>query len=396
MQNYQDWHEEFEEILREDFSHLTRPVRRNLSHLVLALILLLRTPRGWYGKISVSGTARTFPTGTTPKIRYKRLYRFLDNPHFTMDSLSPGLLTLVQPQRKDKLLPLIVDQTAIGDVEVITGSYPTAGRAIPMSMVSFEYGKIKHSRNCIEDNFLLKLASSCPAGVRPVWIMDRGYARVSLMQFCRLHQWLYIIRGRRDVIVEYEDKGRVYRKSLGRLRHRQGVARRYSNVLYQGQRREKVDIIVYRERGFKEPWFLIVPASSEKLLPTELVISWYRARMMIEVSFRDFKSQLGIKGLTLRVRRAERLNRLLCGLVLVYILFLSLGASSLGEGLRKAFEIPRLKPRHGTTRTLSVLSLALMAITDTFMLTSWDLMKVLIGLLERLRQPEVFASPLIA
>ena len=74
-------------------------------------------------------------------------------------------------------------------------------------MVSFEHGKIKHSRNCIEDNFLLKLTSSCPPGVRPVWIMDRGYARVSLMQFCRLNKWLYIIRGRRDVIVEYREKG---------------------------------------------------------------------------------------------------------------------------------------------------------------------------------------------
>jgi len=165
------------------------------------------------------------------------------------------------------------------------------------------------------------------------------------MQFCRLNQWLYIIRGRRDVIVEYEEKGRVYRKSLGRLRHRQGVARRYSNVLYQGQRREKVDIIVYRERGFKEPWFLIVPASSEKLLPTDLVISWYRARMMIEVSFRDFKSQLGIKGLTLRVRRAERLNRLLCGLVLVYILFLELRSILSGRGAEKSLRDSPLKAK---------------------------------------------------
>ena len=104
-----------------------------LSHLVLALItLLLRTPRSWYGKISVSGIARTFPTGTTPKIRYKRLYRFLDNPHFTMDSLSPGLLTLVQPQRKDKLLPLIVDQTTIGDAQ---GDY----RKLPDSRKSNSY-----------------------------------------------------------------------------------------------------------------------------------------------------------------------------------------------------------------------------------------------------------------
>jgi len=216
------------------------------------------------------------------------------------------------------------------------------------------------------------------------------------MQFCRLNQWLYIIRGRRDVIVEYREKGEVYRKNLGRLRHRQGVAQRYSNVLYQGERREKVDIIVYRERRFKEPWFLIVPASSEKLLPTDLVISWYRARMRIEVSFRDFKSQLGIRGLTLRVRKAERLSRLLCGLILVYILLLTLGGSCLGEGLRKAFEIPRLKPRHGTTRALSVLSLALMAITDTFMLNLSNLLRILTELLRKLGQPEVFASALVA
>ena len=72
MQNYQDWHEEFEKILREDFSHLT------------------------------------------------------------MDSLSPGLLTLVQPQRKDKLLPLIVDQTTIGDAQ---GDY----RKLPDSRKSNSY-----------------------------------------------------------------------------------------------------------------------------------------------------------------------------------------------------------------------------------------------------------------
>jgi len=73
MQDYQKWHEEFEEILRKDFSHLT------------------------------------------------------------MGSVSPGLLTLVQPQRKDKLVPLIVDETAIGDVEIITGSYPIQG--------PYEYGQ---------------------------------------------------------------------------------------------------------------------------------------------------------------------------------------------------------------------------------------------------------------
>jgi len=396
MQNYQGWHKEFEEVLTKDFGHLTRPIRKNLIHLVFALILLLRGPRGWYGKISLSGIARTLPTEGTLKARYKRLHRFLDNPHFTMDSISKGLLTLIQYQQKDGLLPLVVDQTAIGDVQVIAGSYPVEGRAIPVSMACFQYTQIKKSRNCIEDTFLLKLASSLPNGVKPVWIMDRGYARVSLMQLCRFNKWFYIIRGRRDVIVEYQEEGRRYRKSLGRLRHRQGVPRRYSGVHYQGERREKVDIIVYREKGFKEPWFLVVPAYSEKLLPTELVVKWYRIRMNIEVSFRDFKSLLGIRGLSLKVRKTERLSRLLCGLVLAYILLLVLGASSLGEEIRKLLEIPRHRQRHGTRRTLSVLSMALMIIADVFIFNPLNLLKILLELLKKLRQPGVLVSPLLA
>ncbi len=36
-----------------------------------------------------------------------------------MDSISKGLLALIQYQQKDGLLPLVVDQTAIGDVQVI-------------------------------------------------------------------------------------------------------------------------------------------------------------------------------------------------------------------------------------------------------------------------------------
>ena len=44
--------------------------------------------------------------------------------------------------------------------------------------------------------------------------------------------------------------------------------------------KEKIDVIVYRKKGFKEPWFLLVPANSEDLLPTELVVEWYRANLI--------------------------------------------------------------------------------------------------------------------
>ena len=344
----------------------------------------------------MSGIARTFPTEGTLGSRYKRLHRFLDNSHFKMEDLSPSLAHLAKVKEEGNLLPLVIDQTAIGDIQILAGSYPIKARAIPVAMTTFEYGQIKKSQNYLEETFLLKLASSLPKDLRVVWIMDRGYGRASLLRFCRLHNYLYIIRGRRDVIIEYREKEKLYRKSLGRLKYRQGQGRRYSGAFYQGKSKERVDIIVYREKGFKEPWFLLVPAFSEKLLPTELVIDWYRARMNIETSFRDFKSLLGVRGISLKVRKAKRLNRLLAGIVLVYILLLVLGVSELGKELHKKLEIVRHKVRHGTKRTLSVLSLALMAITDTFLLNRFNLTKVLVNCLRKLRQNQVFVSPLLA
>jgi len=50
-----------------------------------------------------------------------------------------------------------------------------------------------------------------------------------------------------------------------------GKPRRYRNCLYQGRKEIKVDVIVYRERSFKEPWFLLVPSGKEDILPTERI-----------------------------------------------------------------------------------------------------------------------------
>ena len=100
---------------------------------------------------------------------------------------------------------------------------------------------------------------------------------------------------------------------MGRLPHRSGRATRYRHVLYQSQKAEPVDVIVYRERGFEQPWFLLVPPDSESWLPTPEVVRLYRQRMQIEHCFRDWKSHLGLRGLHLQVDKSRRLLRLLIG-----------------------------------------------------------------------------------
>lgn len=139
-------------------------------------------------------------------------------------------------------------------------------------------------------------------------------------------------------------------------------------MVYRKDRKEHGDIVIYCEQGFKDVWYLIVAADSEAILPTKDVVKLYRARMQIEQGFRDWKTHLGVRGLRLKVDRDIRLTRLLFALSVAYLLLVLLGASTLGESLRKRFEIRRTKPRHGTTRSLSVLTLgaAMLAAADRF------------------------------
>ena len=391
MDEYVQHYGEMKELLRRSCPELRMTVIKNLVHMTMSLVMVAGRWRGWNGRLSLSSIARQIPVEVGMKDRYKRLLRFLDNERLSMEALCPWLVRLTGYR---DILPLIVDQTAVNDVQVLTGSCPVGHRSIPVAMATFLYDSLKSGQTALEDSFLLRLAKTLPRGLRVLWIMDRGYARLSLLRLCLRRRWLFIIRGKRDVTVEYQQDGRTYRKSLGRLRSRQGCPRRYRNVLYHQQGKARVDIVVYRELGFKEPWFLVLPPDSEKVLPTIDVVRWYRSRMNIEVTFRDFKSQLGVRGLLLQMRRDIRLQRLLAIVVVAYVLLLVLGVSPYGQALRAKMEVLRRKPRHGTRRTLSVISIASLLVADILRFSSTLVLTALRDALQCLSQHRVCALAL--
>jgi hypothetical protein len=138
-----------------------------------------------------------------------------------------------------------------------------------------------------------------------------------------------------------------------------GTAVRYTGVQYQARVRVLVDVIVVHDPVFAEPWALLVPPHSADVLPTALVVRLYRERMQIEHTFGNFKTHLGLRGLQLRVRIAERTGRLLLAFCLAYALAVILGSGPDAHAARRHLEIPRRTPRHGTCRTLSALSIAM-------------------------------------
>jgi len=135
------------------------------------------------------------------------------------------------------------------------------------------------------------------------------------------------------------------------------------NAAYQDTTQEPVDVVVFHNPAFQEPWFLLVPAGSTAQLPTDDVVDLYRERMHIELTFRDWKTHLGVRGLRLEVDAAPRLGRLLLALSIAYLLAVLLGSGQIAARVRAHTEVLRSTPRHGTRRRLSALSIGILALS---------------------------------
>ena len=77
---------------------------------------------------------------------------------------------------------------------------------------------IERSQNHIEEEFLTTLSSRLPKGIKLVQIADRGYGKSILLKNRLQRKELFIIRGKRDVVINYEENKKTCRKSLGRLK----------------------------------------------------------------------------------------------------------------------------------------------------------------------------------
>jgi len=340
------------------FGSLRRTVQKNLAVSTVAFLRILGAARSGNGQLSLAAVARVLPTAGTAHARGKRLHRFLETRQLDPRGVTEGLARLIFGRKGHGLWPILFDQTKSGSTQALLAGVPFEGRALPLSVYTFAYPwnePAVDSQNQLERVFLLDLERSLPEGVRGVFIGDRGYARAALLRQCRQDGRLFVIRGRAGTRVEYEGRN----CKLGELGFSPGRAVRYRGVRYQAQERVLVDVVAFHEPGFKEPWWLLVPAGSEKLLRTATVVALYRERMQVEHSFRDFKTHLGLRGLKLRVRVTERTGRLLLAFCIAYCLALVLGVSAEALQARADLEVPRRRPRHGTCRTLSVLSLAM-------------------------------------
>ncbi len=254
---------------------------------------------------------------------------------------------------------MILDKTTLRGIETLLIGLVFEGRVLPIAFSCFMKKFIHKSQNILEHSLILAAMSCFPVELRPLLILDRGYARVALLNHLQKEGIPFLCRARRTVMVYLPGQSRG--QTLGRFKIKRGQLLRYS-VFYHSQRKEPLDLIIYFGKGYQEPWYLLVPPGTS--LTSEEIVELYAKRMSIEQGFRDWKTHLGIRGLVfLGDNPAPRLTRLLLAFSLSYLLCLALGSTEEALGVRAFVEIPRNKPRHGTRRTLSVLSIGILRLS---------------------------------
>jgi hypothetical protein len=330
---------------------------RNIALLTHALLTLFHGARGANGWLSQAALARCLPLESSPKGREQRLSRFLDNPRLTPEILIPLQVALVLGIQAGGAVPLILDQTTIRGIQTLLIGAIFEGRVLPVAFSCFTHAGIRKSQNILEHALIVTVMSCFPAESRPLLIMDRGYARVALLTKLRREGIPFLVRAKAKVIVYYQGRPLL----LVRFTVKPGQMRRYQ-VLYHSRKKEPLDLIVFRGKGYQETWYLLVPRRFP--LTTERIVDLYAKRMSIEQGFRDWKTHLGVRGLIFRTPDpAPRLTRLLLAFSLSYLICLALGATEEAEKVRTFVEIPRRKPRHGTTRTLSALAIGIIRLS---------------------------------
>jgi hypothetical protein len=198
---------------------------------------------------------------------------------------------------------------------------------------------LQTSRNHLEEQVIRAATTAwraVRADLRLVWIADRGFARLTLLQFLADLAVDFCIRVDAKTKIAWQGRKLL----LGDLPIQPGQQLWLAGVIYRPEGRPferggiRVNLLVTWKRPKNqpqkglEPWYVVT-----SLDDPQQALAYYRRRMRVEEGFRDWKQRLGLKQAA--VSTVERMARLMVGLVLATLILALLGLFGLPQGFRR-------------------------------------------------------------
>lgn len=296
-------------------SSLRRSQTKTLADLVGAALSV--------GRVSLAEIGRRL-SGTSAKHGIKRCWRFTANERVEVSDAMSGVIRHLLKRKRWRKQPLVVavDWTEVRNFHTLMLAAVLRGRAVPLLWASYPEWQLAKSQNNLEEGLLRLFKSLLPAGVRVIVLADRGFGRTEMARFCQQLGFHYVIRIKPDVWV----RGAGFTGKLLDYPVKKGICRRLSDVQFRKKNPVQQHVVVRWKKGLPqhrdECWFLMTDLNQSARRLSEL----YARRMTVEEFFRDGKSRRN--GFALRntqIKHADRFDRLLLILALVYLLLVGVG-----------------------------------------------------------------------
>jgi hypothetical protein len=299
---------------------LTRVV--NLAALALGI---LRSKSLQVGQILTA-----LPLAGTRDTLKKRVQRFLKNPDVTVELYYEPLARRILQRLAagGARIHLTIDRTEWGAINILYIGVGWRGRALPLVWGILGPG----ASSFVEQEVLLAVVASwLPRRADVLLLGDREFGTGVLAQWARRQGWGVCLRLRAH---EYVCRaGAAYFEPLPLVLP--GQRRFWSHVAFtQKHAVAGLHLAMYWAPTAAEPWYLLTTEPTCKR-----ACASYQRRFRIEEMFKDFKNNGRGFGLELTgVRHADRLERLLLALALVYTWLLLWGAHVLSTGQQKVVD----------------------------------------------------------
>jgi hypothetical protein len=296
--------------------------------LALLVVLILRQR-----SLCLADLARGSYAPRDYSTRYQQLWRWTQNARIDSRTVRRALAQSALAWRAGhgQYVPVLVDTTACRQFRILQAVLPRRQRSIPLLWHTYAHGTM-HSRVtafqlAFLDDLNALLLEIRAAGLTPVLIGDRGFARSAILQWCERHGWAYLVRLPQSWRVTH----RWYRGALKHFALRPGQVRRFLGIRCGPRRRFTATLVATRlnrraaallKRRLKTvppQWYLLTTTD----WTAAQVVAGYRRRWWIETTFRDAKQHLGLT--TVRVMTVAAFDRLLLAWMLALHLALSIG-----------------------------------------------------------------------
>ena len=276
-----------------------------------------------------------------PKHGIKQVDRYLGNEGIDVERLTPEWAKFVIGSRKELLLALDWTEFDPDDHSTLCVYVVTShGRATPLAWKTYKKSNLTDgARTDAEHAMVERLARAIPPDIAITLLADRGFGSREFYQTLSILGWDYVIRFRNSVIVEQGGEAKSAKKWLPPS----GRATKLVNAKVTRHRYEVGAVVVVKQKGMKDAWYL---ATSRSSATASAIVKLYSRRFTIEETFRDQKDiRFGMGLSATHIRKEARRDRLLMLLAIAQALLTLLGAASERSGLDAYLKANTVKRR---------------------------------------------------